>query len=188
MRVGDRCAGLATVVDDRLRVANVGRRGVLEEAALQHQHHLGGVGVAEGVDAGVVIAGQHEHLVDAAGLGLDVHRTEVVDGERLVAVERRVQVGDHSHPPGAALVDGLQCRQRDFLVAGAERARTIGIGLDLGDAGREVGRTLGALGHDRDPPPGEWIETQLTHSVSQLRTLHLLQDGRGCELCDTRTT
>ena len=139
---------------------------MLEEATLEHQHHLGGIGVAEGVDAGVVVAGEHEHLVGAAGLGLDVHGAEVVDGERLVAVERRVQVGDHAHAPRATLVDGLERRQRHFLVAGAERARSIGVGFDLGDAGREVGRTLSTLGHDRDPPPGQGIQTQLTHSDS----------------------
>ena len=187
VRVGDRRAGLAAVVDDRLRVADVRRRRVLEESTLQHQHHLGGVGVADGVDAGVVVAGQHEHLVRAAGFGLDVHRATVVHRERLVAVERRVQVGDHPHAPRATLVDGLERRQCDLLVARAERAWPVGIGFDLGDAGREIGRALSTLGHDRDPPPGEWIETQLTHSAVQLRTLRLLQDGRGCELCDTPT-
>ena len=127
----------------------------------------------------VVLAGQHEHLVRAAGLGLDVHRTTVVDGERLVAVEGRVQVGDHTHPPRAALVDRLERGQRDFLVAGAERAWTIRVGLDLGDAGREIGRTLSTLGHDRDPPPGQWIETQLTHSNCQLRTSRVASGRTG---------
>ena len=142
VRVGDRCAGLAAVVDDRLRVADVGCRRVLEEAALQHQHHLGGVGVADVVDAGVVVAGEHEDLVDAAGLGLDVHRPAVVHGERLVAVERRVQVGDHPHAPRAIVVDGLERRQGDLLVARAERARSAGVGFDLGDAGaKSVGRS-----------------------------------------------
>ena len=171
--MGDRGAGLATVIDDRLRVAHVWRGRVLEEAALEHEHHLGGIGVADGVDAGVVVAGQHEHLVGAAGLGLDVHRATVMDGERLVAVEGRVQVGDHAHAPRAALVDGLERGQRHLLVARAERARPIRVGFDLDDAGREIGRTLRTLGHDRDPPPGEWIQTQLTHSTLQLRTLRM---------------
>ena len=33
--------------------------------------------------------------------------------------------------------------------------------------GREVARSLGPLGHDRDPPPGEWVEAQLAHSAVQ---------------------
>ena len=37
---------------------------------------------------------EHEDLVDAAGLGGDVHRTEVMDREAVVAVERGIQVGD----------------------------------------------------------------------------------------------
>ena len=187
VRVGDRGSGFAAVVDDRLCVSNVGCRGVLEKSTLEDQHHLGGVGVAEIVNARVVIAGQHEHLVGTAGFGLDVHRTAVMDSERLVAVERRVQVGNHSHLPGATLVDGVEGWQRDFLVTGTERAWAIGVGLDLGDAWREVGRSLSTLGHDCDPPPGQWIQTQLTHCEFQLRTLHYLQDGRCCELCDTPT-
>ena len=111
-----------------------------------------------------------EDLVDAAGLGGDVHRAEVVDDEAGVAVERRVQVGDDPHPPAAALVDGLQRGEGGFFVAGAERARSVGIGLDLSRPRREVGRTLGPLGHDRDPPPGEWVEAHLTHSAVQDRT------------------
>ena len=85
----------------------------------------------------------------------------------VVAVERRVQVGDDPHLPVAAVVDGLERRQGGVLVAGAERARAPGIGLDLGGPGREVARSLCPLGHDRDPPPGEWVETQLTHSAVQ---------------------
>ena len=143
--------------------------------------------IADGVNAAVVIAGQDEDLVSSAGLGLDVHRTTVMDRKGLVAIEGRVQVGDHSHAPHSTCVDRVERRQRDFLVAGAERTRSIRIGLDLGDARREVGRTLSALGHDCDPPPGQWIKTQLTHSAFQLRRLQLLRDGRGCELCDTPT-
>ena len=141
MRVGDRCPGFAAVIDDRLRIANVGGCSVLEEAALEHQHHLCSVGVAESMDAGIVLAGQHEHLVRSTGLGLDVNRAAVMDGERLIAIERRVQVGDDAHAPGAALVDGLECRQRHFFITRAERAWATGVGFDLGDAGcKSVGR------------------------------------------------
>ena len=90
----------------------------------------------------VVVAGEHEDLVGATGLGLDVDGPTVVNGERLVAVERRVEVGDHTHPPRAVLVDGVERRQRDFFVARAERAGARRIGFDLGDAGaKSVGRS-----------------------------------------------
>ena len=168
--VGDGCAGLAAVVDDGLCVANVGGGGVFDEAALEHHHHLGRVGVAERMDAGIVITSDHEHLVRAAGFGLDVNRAAVVNGERLVAIERWIQVGDDADPPRAVGVDSVERRQRAFFATRAERARPIRVGFDLGDARREVGRTLSTLGHDRDPPPGEWIETQLTHYSVQLRT------------------
>jgi hypothetical protein len=174
------------MVDDGLGVSDVGGCRVLEEPTLQHHHHLGTVGVAECMDAGIVVAGQHEDLVRAAGFGLDVHRAEVVHGERLVTIERRVQIRDHPHLPLTALVDGVERRKGVFLVARTERARTTRVGLDLGDAGREVGRSLSTLGHDRDPPPGEWIETQLTHSAPQLRTSGSLLDGRDGDLCHTR--
>jgi len=185
VRVGDRCARLAAVVDDGLRVPDVRCGRVLEEAALQHQHHLAGIRVTDRVDAAVVVAGEHEHFVRAAGIGFDVNGPAVVDRERLFAVEGRVEVRDHPHLPGATLVDRLECRQRHLFVPGAERARPTGIGFDLGDARREVRRSLSTLGHDRDPPPGEWIETQLTHSKVQLRTSSWVQGGQGCELCDT---
>ena len=137
------------------------------------------------MDSGIVITSDHEHFVSAAGFSLDVNRAAVMNGEGLVAVERGVQVGDDAHPPRAVGVDRIERRQRAFFAARAEWAWSIRVGFDLGDARREVGRTLSTLGHDRDPPPGEWIETQLTHYSLQLRTSCAPRCGRSCELCDT---
>ena len=75
------------MIDDCLGVANVGCRRMLEESALEHQHHLGSVSVADRVNPGVVVAGQHEHFVGAAGLCLDVNGTAVMHRKRLVADE-----------------------------------------------------------------------------------------------------
>ncbi len=122
--VRQRRAGLAAVVDDRLRVADVRGRGVVDEAALEGHHELAGGLVVEAVERLRVVGGVDEHLVDAGALGGDVHRAVVVDGEALLAVECRVQVGHDPHPPVAALADRLERRRRGFLVAGAERART----------------------------------------------------------------
>jgi hypothetical protein len=106
----------------------------------------------------------------------------MVHGKRLIAVEGGVEVWDHTHPPRPTFVDCLERGQGDLFVARAKRTWAIRVGFDLSDAGREIGRALSTLGHDRDPPPGEWIETQLTHSNAQLRTLGFVRDGRGCDL------
>ena len=94
--------------------------------------HPSGVGRARGSTG----AGQRRH----------VHRTVVVHGEGIVAVECRIQVGDHAHAPATTVVEGLERRKGGFLVAGAERARTVRLGLDLGRPGSEIGRSLGAIG------------------------------------------
>ena len=164
MRMSERRTGFATVVDDGLRVADVLAGRVLLQAAPQHFHHLCGVVVGELVGATVVVGRVDEHLVDAAGVGLHVHRTEVVHGERLVAVERRVEVGDETHAPVAAVVERLERRQRGFLVARAERARAVGLGLDLRRARGEVGGTLGPVGDNGDPPARQGVQAKLTHS------------------------
>ena len=139
---------------------------MLGEAALQGAHQLRGVVVVELVEPAVVVGRVDEHLVDAAGLGGDVHRAEVVDDEPVVAVERGVQVGDDPHPPAA--------RRRRRSRAPASVASSLPGQNGHGRSGsasicarprREVGRTLGPLGHDRDPPPGEWVEAHLTHSA-----------------------
>ena len=135
----DRRAGLAAVVDDRLGVADVAGGGVLLETALDDEHQIGGVAVVDRVTTQVVVRGDHEDFVDATRLGLDVHRTEVVDGERLVAVERRVQVGDHPDLPAATFVDRLQRGERVLLVPRTEGARPTGIRFDLLRARAEVG-------------------------------------------------
>ena len=169
VRVGERGAGLAAVVDDDLGVADLGGRGVGGEAALQDVHDLGRVHVGQLVDAAVVVRRVDEHLVDAAGVGGDVHRTEVVDDEAGGPVERRVQVREDAHLPVVTALDGVERHEGGILVARAERTGAPGIGLDLRRPGSEVARSPCPLGHDRDPPPGEWVETQLTHSEAQDR-------------------
>jgi hypothetical protein len=158
VRVSERCAGFATVVDDGLRVTDVLARSVLLQTPTEHLHHLRRVVVGELVRATVVVGRVDEHLVDAAGVGLHVHRTEVVHGERLVAVERRVQVGDEAHPPVAAVVERLERGEGGLFVARAERARTIGLGLHLRRARGEVGGTLGPVGDNGDPPARQGVQ------------------------------
>ena len=72
VRVRDERAGLATVVDDDLGVANLRRRGVLGEPALQHEHQLFGLVVGEVLETAVVVGREDQHLVDAARLGRHV--------------------------------------------------------------------------------------------------------------------
>ena len=166
VRVGDRRAGLATVVDDDLGVAHLWGGGVLGEPALQHEHQLFGLVVGEVLETAVVVAGEDQHLVDAARLGRHVDRTEVMHDEAGVSMEGRIPVGQDAHLPVPTLVERLQRRQRAVFVPGAERARPRGVGLGLAHARREVARPLGSLGHDRDPAPSEWVETHLAHSYS----------------------
>ena len=99
--MGERRPGLAAVVDDRLGVADVGVAGVLLDAVAQRRHHQPGLLVVEVGPAAVVVGGQHEHLVGAAGPGLGEHRAEVLDGEGVVAGEGRVEVRDDPHEPVA---------------------------------------------------------------------------------------
>ena len=122
VRVGERCASFATVVDDGLRVANMLGGGVLLQAPLQHPHHVGGVFVGDELQPAVMVGREHEDLVNATGLCFHVHRAVVVNRKRLVAFERRVQVGDDTHAPVAAGVERLERRQRRLFVAGAEWA------------------------------------------------------------------
>ena len=98
--------------------------------------------------------------------------TEMVHDETGLAVERGVEVGHHPHPPAPALVDRrLQRRRRRLLASGTERTRAIGVALELRRQRREVGRSPSPLGNDRDPPPGEWIQSHLAHSEDQPTTV-----------------
>ncbi len=99
VRMSERCAGLPAVVHDRLGVANLRRRGVSGEPITQHPHQLGRVVVVEHVQTRVVVGRVHEDLVDAAGLGHDEDRSEVVHGERFLAVEGGIAIRDHPHRP-----------------------------------------------------------------------------------------
>ena len=80
-----------------------------------------------------------------------------------------IQVGDDADRPAARLVDRFERGRCGFLVARAERARTIRVGLDLAAARREVGRTIGSVGDDRDPASRQLVEAHLTHSVTRIR-------------------
>ena len=129
--MGERSAGLATVVDDRLRVADVGGRGVFEEAALERHHELARGVIVESVERLVVIGRIDEDLVNAGALGGDVHRAVVVDGEALLAMKRRVEVG-HRHAPATChprrssrvpAVWILRCRGRTGRACRSRRRR-----------------------------------------------------------------
>ena len=172
VRVGERRAGLATVVDDHLRVADLGRRRRARRGgAAGRRISSAGCRRPKLVDAAVVVGRVHEDLVDAAGLGRDVHRAEVVDDEPAGAVERRVQVGDDAHLPAGRR--RRRSRARGSVASslpgqnGHGRCGSASISAARGAKSR---RSLGPLGHDRDPPPGEWVETHLTHSEVQDRT------------------
>ena len=64
-------------------------------------------------------------------------------------------------PPSRAV--GLECGRGGVLGSGTERTGPGRIGLDLGDSWREVARSLCPPRHHRDPPPGEWVQTQPAH-------------------------
>ena len=148
---------------------------MLGEPALEDEHQLFGLVVGEVLETAVVVAGEDQHLVDAARLGRHMDGTEVMHDETRLAVEGRISVGDHAHLPVPALVERLQRRQRVVLVPGAERARPHGIGIDLAHARREVTRPLGPLGNDRDPASSQRVETHLAHSY-----LHNRRTDRVC--------
>ena len=104
-----------------------------------------------------VVGREHQHLVDAAGRGLGEHRAQVLDPQRLVAVEGGVAVGHHPDHPLAVLAVGLEGRRGRLLVAGAERAGPLGVGLDGELAGHEVAGAVLAIDGDGDPAPGEGL-------------------------------
>jgi hypothetical protein len=111
---------------------------MLCEPVLEHPHQVGGGGVAERLHPTEVFAGEHEDLVDATRFGSDVDGAQVVHGEGFGTGESRVEVGQHPHLPTAALIEALQRRGGRLLVAGAERARPVGIGFVVGRPGGEV--------------------------------------------------
>ena len=169
VRMGQRGARLAAVVDDRLCVPDVRGVGVVREAALESEHELTGGDVVEAVERLVVVGRVHEHLVHAGALGGDVDGTVVVHGEPLLPAERRVQVGHDTHPPLTALADRLERRGSGLLVAGAEGARTPRLDVVEPDPRCEVGRSLCTLGDDRHPTPGQLIQSHLTHREFRIR-------------------
>ena len=89
VRMGERRPGLAATVHDGLRVAHVRGAGVLLHAVAQRRHHETGGPVVEVGPAAAVVAGEHEHLVDAAGRRLHVDRPEVAHRHRVVRRRRR---------------------------------------------------------------------------------------------------
>ena len=107
MWVAERCTRLTTMVHDRLGVSDVFRRCVRYESTLEREHELFGGRIVESVEASEVIWGVDKDLVNAGAVSGDVHRAFMVDGETVVAVKGRVQVGDDSHRPRAGLVDGF---------------------------------------------------------------------------------
>ena len=158
MRVLERGARLAAGVHDGLGVAQVGLRGVLLQAVAQRRHDELDLLLAQLPQGGVVLGGEDEDLVDAAGGGLGEDRAPVGHDERLVALEGRVEVGHDPDQPATGRPVGLEGRRRVLLVAGAERAGAI---EGLGHPGRPGHEGVGPLGaaraHDH-PATGQRIE------------------------------
>ena len=119
----ERGAGLTSRVDDGLGVAEVGLRGVLLEAVPQGRHHELDLLLAEHAQRGVVLGGEDQDLVDAAGRRLGEDRAPVGDDEGLVALEGRVEVGHHPDEPATARAVGLEGGWRVLLVARGRRGR-----------------------------------------------------------------
>ena len=159
----ERRAGFAAVVHDRLGVADVRRGGVLDEPVAQRDHQVADLAVAQVAEVGVVLGREHEHLVDAARLRLDVHRAEVAHRQALVTLERGIEVRHDAKAPTARVVDRLERRRCRLFVARAEGAGTGRIGVDTDVTGGEIGRPLGARRDDGHPPSGQRVQTQLTH-------------------------
>ena len=153
-----------------------GGRGVGVEPALEDVHQLRRPGVVEVGEPTVVVARVHEDLVGAGRLGDHVDRPDVVDDEPGPAAEGRVQVGDHPHLPGAGGIDGVEGGQRGVLVAGAERAGSLGVRFDGRLAGSEVMRSMGAVGDDGHPTAVERVQSHLSHSCDSG------YDGTGTEM------
>ena len=122
MRVFERRSGFPPRVDDRLGVAEVGSLRVLFEPVAQRGHDQARLLLAQHAPGGVVLGGEDEDLVDAAGAGLGEDGAPVGHDEGLVALEGRVEVGDHAHEPMPGRAVGLEGRRGGLLVAGAERA------------------------------------------------------------------
>ena len=155
-------------IHNGLGVAEVGLRGVLLEAVAQGRHHQLDLLLAELAEGGVVLGGEDEDLVDAAGGGLREDRAPVGDDERLVALEGRVEVGHDPDQPAAGGTVGLQGGRRVLLVAGAERAGALERLGHLGGAGHERVGPLGAARAHHHPTTRQRIEPQLIHRSTLL--------------------
>ena len=161
--VGDRRAGLAPVVDDRLRVPHVQAPSVLLEPVPHRRHDQPGLRLVEVGPRCVVVGAEHEHLVDARGPRLGEDGAEVIDAQLAVAVEGGVPVRNDPDQPLALGSVALERRRRLLLVARAERAGPGRSDLHVELAGREVDGAGRPVGRDRHPAAGERIEPQLAH-------------------------
>ena len=108
VRVLERGPRLAAGVHDGLGVAEVGLRGVLLEAVAQRRHHQLDLLLAQLPQGGVVLGGEDEDLVDAAGGGLREDRAAVGHHEGLVTLEGRVEVRHDPDQPAAGRAVGLE--------------------------------------------------------------------------------
>ena len=108
--------------------------------------------------------------MDARRVGLGEHRPEVGDPHGLAAGEGRVLVGHDPHRPRALGVVLLERGRGLLLVAGAERARPAGFGLDraAGGSRSRPGRSA-RVGRDGHPSSGQRVEAQLAHGVGDYR-------------------
>ena len=161
----ERGARLPAVVDDHQRVADDGVAAVVLHPVTDGGHDQGDLAVVQVGPRPLVVGGEHEHLVDAAGWGLGEHGAEHGQVQGLDPPEGRVLVGHHPDEPLAVPGVGLEGGREVVLVARAERAGAAGLGLDGQEARGEVRRAGGPLGGDRDPLPGQRVPAQLVHAA-----------------------
>jgi hypothetical protein len=109
--VRQRRARLATLVDDRLRVADLPAACVVFQPIAQRRHHQAGGAVVEIGPAAEVVGRQYQDLVDTARRRLHVHGPERAHRHRILAVEGGVEIGHDADQPLPVTPVGLECRR-----------------------------------------------------------------------------
>lgn len=156
-------AGFSAVVDDRLAVAKFGHRRMGLGPRRDRRHHVFGLLIVHIGPRGIVIGMNDENLVHAGRIGLGEDGAEVLDDHGLATLKGGVQVRDDEDSPAAIGPRGHQRGRLSLGPAGAERARTPGIGLDLKLARLIFIWSLASLGVDCYPASGQRIKSELTH-------------------------
>ena len=136
---------------------------MLSHAVAERFHHQSGVRLSQVGPAGVVVRGEDQDLVDAAGRRLRVYGAEMADHHRIVTAEGGIEVGDHPHLPPPIRTVALQCRGHLALPARAEGAGPLRVILDRQATRKEVRGPLGPLPGDHYPPARHRVEPELAH-------------------------